>query len=90
MAIRDKWLPYHDNLAAFAVYGTVPSSRRISLKTASLQACENRGGLFLLETVDPWTVLAMRHRFSSSGPEIPTITRASQVKVTDVHALISF
>jgi len=21
---KDKWLPYHDNLAAFAVYGTVP------------------------------------------------------------------
>jgi len=24
---KDKWLPYHDNLAAFAVYGTIPIVR---------------------------------------------------------------
>jgi len=46
---------------------------------------------FLLETVDPRTVLAMKASFFEFRSENPEQLLAQvKVKVTDVHALISF
>jgi hypothetical protein len=47
--------------------------------------------VYLLETVEPWTVLAMKASFFEfSGPKIPNNYSRKSSEVTDVHALISF